>query len=357
MAKLSIVMGTRPEIIKLSPIIHKLNKSKVDLIFSGQHYDYSMGLKFIDELKLPKPDFKLKLTFKNPAMQIGEIIQKFSDIFSKTRNETVIVQGDTNTVLAGALAGLKSKIPVSHVEAGLRSFDWRMTEEHNRITTDHISELLFAPTLISKKNLLQEKVHGKIFVTGNTVMDAINFNLKLAEKNASIPIDYNDFVLVTLHRAENVDNRKSLGEISKALLKCEEQIVFPLHPRTKKRMIQFGYFEKIKKSNNINLLTPVGYFEMLLLMKKCKFILSDSGGIIEEATSPQIKKKTLVVRKTTDRPEAVSAGMSELVGLSENNIIKSIRRFSKNPEFPRKNSPYGTGNSSGKILKIINDNL
>jgi len=154
MVKLSIIIGTRPEIIKLSPLIRMSNKRTTDVIFTSQHYDYEMGLKFFNELHLRKPDHKLKLSKKDPTIQMGEIIQKLSKIFTKTNPETVVVEGDTNTVLAGAIAGLKSKIPVSHVEAGLRSFDWRMPEEHNRIATDHISELLFAPTLNSKKNIL-----------------------------------------------------------------------------------------------------------------------------------------------------------------------------------------------------------
>jgi len=353
MAKLSIIIGTRPEIIKLSPLIRLAKKSNANVIFTGQHYDYEMGLKFIDELKLRAPDYNLKLSHRNPANQTGEIIQKLSKIFSKTNPDTVVVEGDTNTVLAGAIAGLKSKIPVSHVEAGLRSFDWRMPEEHNRIVADHISEFLFAPTLVSKKNLTNEKVHGKIFVTGNTVIDAIEYNVKLAEKKGKINFN-EEFILLTLHRAENVDNKKILSEITKALINCKEKIVFPVHPRTKKRMIEFGFYNKIKNSKNLTLLNPVGYFDMLLLMKNCKFILTDSGGIQEEATSPKIRKKVLVLRKTTDRPEAVKAGFSEMVRMTEGQIILSIKKNSIHPKITKKNSPYGNGNASQKILNILN---
>ncbi len=353
MAKLSIIIGTRPEIIKLSPLIRLAKKSNANVIFTGQHYDYEMGLKFIDELKLRAPDYKLKLSHRNPANQTGEIIQKLSKIFSKTNPDTVVVEGDTNTVLAGAIAGLKSKIPVSHVEAGLRSFDWRMPEEHNRIIADHISELLFAPTLVSKKNLTNEKVHGKIFVTGNTVIDALEYNIKLAEKKGKINFN-EEFILLTLHRAENVDNKKILSEIIKALINCKEKIVFPVHPRTKKRLLEFGFYNKIKNTKNLTLLNPIGYFDMLILMKNCKFILTDSGGIQEEATSPKIRKKVLVLRKTTDRPEAVKAGFSEMVGLSERQIILSIKKNSIHPKITKKNNPYGNGNASQKILNILN---
>jgi len=356
MVKLSIIIGTRPEIIKLSPIIRLAKKSDSDVIFTGQHYDYDMGLQFIEELNLRTPDYKLKLSNRNPAYQTAEMIQKLAKIFSKTAPETVIVEGDTNTVLAGATAGIKSQIPVSHIEAGLRSFDWRMPEEHNRIVVDHLSEFLFAPTLTSKQNLVNDNVHGKIFVTGNTVIDALEYNMKLAEKKGKIISD-DEFILLTLHRAENVDDKKTLSQIIKALINCNEKIVFPIHPRTKKRMIEFGFYNKIKNSKNITLLKPTRYLDMLLMMKKCKFILTDSGGIQEEATSPKIRKKVLVLRKTTDRPEAVMKGFSEMVSLSKNKILKSIKRNSLNPKLPNKSSPYGNGNSGEKILKILKNHF
>ena len=356
MEKISIIAGTRPEIIKLSPLIRMYNKKSLDVIFSGQHYDYQMGLQFFKELNLKQPDYHLKIARSNPANQIAQIIQKLSDIFKKTKPRAVVVQGDTNTVLAGAITGIKNSVPVIHVEAGIRSFDWRMPEEHNRITTDHISDLLFAPTTFSKKNLLNEKVHGKIFVTGNTVIDAIEYNMKLAEKKSKIDIQDDEFILLTLHRAENVDDKNILLNIFNALINSNEKILFPIHPRTKKRLLEFGLYNKIKNSN-IVLIDPVRYFKMLLLMKKSKFIISDSGGIQEEATSPKIRKKVLVLRKTTDRPEAVHAGMAELVGISKNNILKSIKRNSLNPKFPKKLSPYGKGESSKKILKILKNHL
>jgi len=356
MPRISIVIGTRPEIIKLSPIIRLRKKNDTDIIFSGQHYDYDLGLKFINELGLRTPDFKLKISKQNPAKQIGQIIEKLSDIFLTTKPDTVVIQGDTNTVLAGAIAAIKCKVPVSHVEAGLRSFDWRMPEEHNRIVTDHLSEFLFAPTNTSKKTLLAEKVHGKIFVTGNTVIDAIKQNLVLAEKNHSSAIeDLDDFILVTLHRAENVDDKKTLGDILHALIESKEKIVFPIHPRTVKRISEFGFDRKVRDAVNIKIVKAVGYFDMILLMKKCRFILTDSGGIQEEATSPKIRKKVLVVRKTTDRPEAIKIGASELVGTKRSNILMAIKRNSLFPRYPKVHTPYGKGTASQKILKILSD--
>jgi len=347
------VLGTRPEIIKLSPIIRLAKRKNIDVIFSGQHYDYDLGLRFIEELGLQKPDFKIKLSRTNPAKQVGEMIQKLSGILLETRPDTVLVQGDTNTVLAGTIASLKCNIPVSHVEAGLRSFDWRMPEEHNRIATDHVSELLFAPTSTSRKNLLDEKVHGKIFVVGNTSIDAINQNLRIAEKHSTINVD-DDYILLTLHRAENVDNKKTLLDIMSAIIDSNEKFVFPIHPRTLKRLKEFDIYKAVASAKNIQVIDTVGYFDMISLMRNCKFIVSDSGGIQEEATSPKIRKKVLIVRKTTDRPEAVDAGISELVGTNQKSIKKSIMQTTSNPKIFNKTTPYGDGNTAKKIMKIIN---
>jgi len=355
--KTAIVMGTRPEIIKLAPIINKLSTKNSSVIFTGQHYDYSMGLKFIDQLGLRKPDYSLRISKSNPSIQIGQIIIKLSKIFQEIKPDTIIVQGDTNTVLSATLSSLKSGFLVSHIEAGLRSYDWRMPEEHNRIATDHLSEYLFAPTKDAQKNLLAEKVHGKSFVTGNTIIDSINQYSKISSKKSSMDITIQDYMLMTLHRAENVDDKNSLSTIIKAILHSKQDVIFPVHPRTIKRLKEFNLYNKIKNSENILLINSVGYFEMLELMKKSKFILTDSGGIQEEITSPKIMKKAIIVRKTTDRPESVKSGFAELVGISYSKILSSIKKTSKNPQIKNKKSPYGTGNSSEKIIKILRNNL
>lgn len=349
----AIVMGTRPEIIKLSPIVNQLNKKNSTLILTGQHYDYNLSVQFIKELGIRRPDFSLNLHYSNPAMQTGEIIIRVAKILSKINPDTVVVQGDTNTVLSAAIASLKAKIPVTHVEAGLRSYDWCMPEEHNRIEVDHISELLFAPTENAKRNLLHENVHGKIFVTGNTVIDAINKYADIAHKKSHINIEIDNYILMTLHRTENVDNEKTLSSIIKAITESKENIIFPVHPHTLKRLHEFNLYRKLKTSDNVLLLKSVGYFDMLELMKKCSFILTDSGGIQEEATSPKIRKKVLVVRKTTDRPEAVKLGFSELVGTNQASIIRAIKKNVNDARIYSHSSPYGRGNSSKKIITLI----
>lgn len=358
--KIAIAMGTRPEIIKLAPIIRKLPKKSSTLIFTGQHYDYDMSLKFIKQLGIREPDYKIKLTklqnsTTDRATQIGEMMINLAKIFSKNKPDNVIVQGDTNTVLAAAISAIKCSIPVSHVEAGLRSYDWKMPEEHNRITVDHISEFLFAPTKLSKNILQNEKVHGQIFITGNTAIDAVCQYIPKINKMKTLDEDYDDFVLLTLHRGENVDTKETLAGIINGLINSKTKIVFPIHPRTLKKLKQFNIFSKIKNSENIIILPPLGYFDMLYLMKKCNLIVTDSGGIQEEATAPVLRKKVLVLRTSTERMEAVKTGYAEIIGLNPSKISSSIRQNFDNPTKLSKN-PYGNGKTSEKIIKILNKN-
>lgn len=357
--KVAIVMGTRPEIIKLSSIIKSLNKKNSTVIFTGQHYDYNMSMQFMKELEIRKPDYSMKLTrlqntTTDRATQIGEIVLNLAKIISKTQPDTVIVQGDTNTVLAAAITGIKCSVPVSHVEAGLRSYDWRMPEEHNRIAVDHISEFLFAPTEQTRKILQSEKVHGRTYVTGNTSIDAIQQNISKAKENANLSIEKKDeFALVTLHRGENVDDKETLSSIVQGLLQSKMDMIFPAHPRTVKQLQKFGLYNKLQQSENILVIPPVGYFDMLYLMKKCKFIISDSGGVQEEATSPAIHKKVLIMRKSTDRPEAVKTGYSELVGTNTKKIIQAINTVKNDSKITSNANPYGNGHSAEKILSIL----
>ena len=359
--KIAIAMGTRPEIIKLAPIIKKLPKKSCTVIFTGQHYDYEMSLQFIKQLGIRNPDYKMKLTklqntTTDRATQMGEMMISLAKIFTKVNPDTVVVQGDTNTVLSSAMSSIKCSIPVSHVEAGLRSYDWRMPEEHNRVAVDHISEFLFAPTQFNKTTLLNERVHGKTFVTGNTSIDAVCENIKQVEKMKTISDDYDDFALLTLHRGENVDDKHTLSQIIKGLVDSKTKIIFPMHPRTLKKLKQFGLYHKIANSKDIVILPPVGYFDMLYLMKKCNLIVSDSGGIQEESTAPPIRKKVLVLRTSTERIEAIKTGYAEIIGVNSSRIAKSIRKNFDNPVKSSKN-PYGNGKTSEKIINILRKNF
>jgi UDP-N-acetylglucosamine 2-epimerase (non-hydrolysing) len=352
-----VTVGTRPEIIKMAPLIRALLKSKIPFIFvhCGQHYDYNMSQLFIEELELPPPDYGYKVKAYSQGEQTARIITRIERLLKITSPSIVLVEGDTNGVLATAIAAVKLGVPVGHVEAGLRSFDLRMPEEHNRRLTDHISTYLFAPTENAENNLKMENVWGKIYVTGNTVIDAVIQHLPIAEKKSKILeiIRFKKFALATAHRAENVDNLPVLKSFIEAFAEAPVPVVYPMHPRTKKRLQQHKIYTKIEKSKNVQILPPLGYLDFLVLMKKCEMIVTDSGGIQEEATASCIRKPVLVIRFSTERPEAVSAGFAEVVGTEKRKIIKAMERtLEQQKELPEK-SPYGNGDAAGKITNII----
>ncbi len=360
MKTVMVVASTRPEIIKMAPILRELHKNKISFKFvnCGQHYDYNMAQQFIEELELPLPDYTFEINTSVSGAQMAWIIMRMDNLLKKTAPTLVLVEGDTNSVLATALAANKRRVPVGHVEAGLRSFDLRMPEEHNRRLTDHVSEYLFAPTARAEANLKKENVWGKIYVTGNTVIDAVMQHLPIAEKKSDImkEINFEKFALATTHRAENVDDLAVLKNFIDAFAEAPLPVVYPLHPRTKKRLRQNKLYAKIKESENIQVLPPVGYLDFLILMKKSELIITDSGGIQEEATAPSIRKPVLVIRLSTERPEAVEAGFAEIVGTGNREILAAIEIILKRQkELPFK-SPFGEGNAAEKIVeKIRND--
>ncbi|MDH7477943.1 MAG: UDP-N-acetylglucosamine 2-epimerase (non-hydrolyzing) [Candidatus Bathyarchaeota archaeon] len=357
----TVVVGTRPEIIKMAPVLRALQKSKIPLTFvhCGQHYSYNMSQQFIEELELPKPDYEYKVKAYSQGRQTAAIITRMEHLLKKTSPSLVLVEGDTNGVLATALATVKLGIPAGHVEAGLRSFDLRMPEEHNRRLTDHISTYLFAPTKTAENNLKRENVWGKIYVTGNTVIDAVIQHLPIAEKKSKIleTVRFKKFVLATAHRAENVDDFAVLKNFMEAFAEAPLPVVYPMHPRTKKKTRQNKIYAKIKNSRNVQILPPLGYLDFLVLMKKCEIIVTDSGGIQEEATAPCIRKPVLVTRLSTERPEAVEAGFAEVVGVEKHGIIKAIHKFLDNRKELPENSPYGDGKAGERIAGIIREKL
>ncbi|MFW6176455.1 MAG: non-hydrolyzing UDP-N-acetylglucosamine 2-epimerase [Thermoplasmatota archaeon] len=351
----AVVVGTRPEIIKMSPIIRELDHRELDykIIHSGQHYDHEVSDIFFQELNLPEPNRYLGVGSGTQGEQTGNALIKLEKAFDDFEIDTVLVQGDTNTVLAGSLAGVKMDLDVGHVEAGLRSYDYRMPEEYNRRLADHASSLLFAPTEESAEILRGENVWGDIFVTGNSVIDACLQNMKIAEEKASFDFEIPDeYVLITAHRAENVDDKGIQKEFIKVFEQIDEQMVYPIHPRSVKMFKKHDLYEELENIEGMNLVKPQGYLEFLLLMKDSKYILTDSGGIQEEASAPNIQKKVFVLRKSTERPEAVDAGFAELVGTDSDKILSCIDDFDMEGWNPGK-SPYGDGTTAEQIVEII----
>jgi UDP-N-acetylglucosamine 2-epimerase (non-hydrolysing) len=352
-----VVVGTRPEIVKMAPVVRTFEQKGLPYVFvhCGQHYDYNMSQQFIEELELPEPDYGFKVKAYSPGLQTGRILTVVERVVREVKPKVVLVEGDTNGTLASALAAVKLNVSVGHVEAGLRSFDLRMPEEHNRRLVDHLSRYLFAPTEIARKNLEKESVWGRIHVTGNTVIDAVIQHMPLAERESSIKdrIRFSRFALATAHRAENVDDPAVLEEFVEAFVEAPIPVVYPLHPRTRKRLRQQKILRKLLRSENVQLLPPVGYFDFLVLMKNCEMIITDSGGIQEEATAPPIRKPVLVIRLSTERPEAVEAGFAKLVGVKKNNILKAMEQTLNKRSGAPKACPYGDGTAAEKIVEIL----
>lgn len=358
--KVAVVLGTRPEIIKMASIIKHLESGNHDyeIIHTEQHYNANLSQAFFDDLGLPNPNYRLSIGSGTHAQQTANAMVRLEDVFLKSSPDVVLVEGDTNTVVGGALSAAKLGIKVGHVEAGLRSYDRRMPEEYNRRLTDHVSDLLFAPTEHNARTLRKENVWGKIFVTGNTVIDACKEYLPIAEKRSEIleKIRFDDYALVTAHRAENVDDPKTLRSFVRILIGCPLPVIYPLHPRTAKMLKEQGLYQKLKAHNKVQLIDPVGYFDFLVLMKHSSFIMTDSGGIQEEATGPGIQKRVFILRNNTERPEAVEAGYAEIVGTDEGSVLKRIIEFKAEPDTSIKPSPFGDG-SAGKVIvsHLINE--
>lgn len=353
--KIAIILGTRPEIIKLSPIIRYCEKEKRDyfIIHTNQHYSENMDKVFFKELNLPTPKYNLNIGSGGQGDQTGRMLVEIEKILLQEKPNIVLVQGDTNSVLAGALSASKLGIKVGHVEAGLRSYDRTMPEEINRIITDHISDYLFCPTEKQKNILLNEGIsEEKIFVTGNTIVDAVNQSLKLINKNLlnRYKIKEKAYILLTMHRPSNVDNKqilsKQLDNISKLAKKKGLSVIFPVHPRTKKNIELFN----ISIPDNFKVIEPLGFIELLCLEKNAKIILTDSGGIQEEACILGVP--SLNLRENTERPECVEIGASKIVGSDYKQLEEGYDYYNKLNKYCWEN-PFGDGKSSKKMMEII----
>lgn len=358
--KICFVLGTRPEIIKLFPLIKICKKKKIKhfVIHTGQHNSYLMEKKFFEDFKI-KP--KYFLTKKNNKKSfITETMDNISKIYLKEKPEYIVNQGDTDTVLASSLACNKlseknyydkKKFQLVHVESGLRSYDQSMPEEINRIISDQLSDVLLAPTSDSKKNLIKENiVQSKIYVVGNTISDSIKENLnKTTDKVVNkLGLKKKNYFLLTLHRPDLVDNKKNLSKIINYFCSLSKRkktkIIFPIHPRTQQKIKLF----KIKNFNKLKIVNPCNYFDFLSLQKNAKLILTDSGGIQEEACI--LKTPCLTIRKNTERPETIKIKSNILTGYSLAKIDISLNRILKS-KINWKN-PYGN-NVSRKIINIL----
>jgi len=350
----AIIFGTRPEIIKFATIIHEIqHRNNLDLliIHTGQHYDYEMSEIFIEELGLQKPDFDLEIGSGSHSYQTAIAMLNIEKILLKEAPDIVLVQGDTNSTLAGALAAAKLNIPLGHVEAGCRSFDRTMPEEINRILVDHCSDFLFASTESKKLNLLKEGIEeDKVFVSGDTLIDFLFKIDKIIEEDIKKDI----YGVLTIHRAKSTE-KEALTKIFKGINTADLKIYFPIHPRTQKKIKEM--FIQVPK--NVVILQPLGYFEFLRLLKNSSMVITDSGGIQEEACFYEIPCITL--RETTEWIETVDVGLNYLVSLNSTKIKEQIsslkNHFNKEKSYKKEFYPLGKEGAGRRIVDYVLANL
>lgn len=348
--KIVTIVGARPQFVKCAAVSRKLRKDHTEiLVHTGQHYDPEMSDIFFKELQIPRPDYYLGVGSGTHGKQTGQILEKIEEVLLKEKPELVMVYGDTNSTLAGALAAVKLHIPVAHVEAGLRSFDRTMPEEINRVVTDHVSDLLFCPTETAVSNLAYEGIRKGVHLVGDVMADVLWFNKELAKKNfhviKKLGLTHGDYAVATIHRPVNTDDREAISSIIRAFEKAEISIVFPVHPRTRKYLVEYGLFKRMPK--NVRITEPLGYLDMIRLMSNAIKIITDSGGIQKEAYILGIPCITL--REKTEWVETLQNGWNVLVGTDEGKILGALKA-----PLPLKPQPelYPVG-ASEKICEIL----
>ena len=356
--KVAVLIGTRPGIIKMAPLVHELEKRDAEcvLIHSGQHYSANMDRQIMEDVELGDPDYHIERPEDSVthAQQTAYMLTHIEDALMESETDVLLVCGDANTNLAGALAARKIHVTVGHVEAGLRSFDWRMPEEHNRVMIDHISEYLFAPTEITRDHLADDGVQGDVFVVGNTIVDS---TLKYAER---IPDDVDSqideltggdpYILLTSHREENVDDPEVLERVLSVVdqIGCERDltVVFPAHPRTQKRIEEFGLQDTVDGFEKMRIVDPFQYRQFLGFLKNAEFVITDSGGIQEESCILQVP--CITIRESTERPETVDVGANQVAGTVPADIRAAVNKLTdRATAWP---NPYGDGKTSQRII-------
>jgi UDP-N-acetylglucosamine 2-epimerase len=349
--KIVSIVGARPQFIKAAPVSRALRRDSRHtevLVHTGQHYDYNMSALFFEELEIPEPDYNLGIGSGPHGQQTGQMLEALERVLLDERPDWVLVYGDTNSTLAGALASVKLHIPVAHIEAGLRSFNRRMPEEHNRVLTDHAANLLLCPTRTAADNLSREGITQGVHNVGDVMYDAVLFNIGIAEKRSTalgrLALKPGSYLLATVHRAENTGDPDRLAAILEAFGAIQESIVFPAHPRTCSALTAF----ELSVPANVRMVEPVGYLDMLLLEKHARLILTDSGGVQKEAYFFGVPCVTL--RDETEWVETVEAGWNVVVGTDPNRILQTVRSFTRPLDRP---AFYGDGRTAEHISGLL----
>jgi len=354
--KIVSIVGARPQFIKAALVSKKVRESGVNeiLVHTGQHYDFNMSDVFFEELGLPKPDYNLGIGSGSHGEQTGKMLIEIEKVLSKEKPDMVLVYGDTNSTLAGALAAVKLHIQVAHIEAGLRSFNKRMPEEVNRVLVDHIADILFAPTEVAVKNLENEGIKSGVYNVGDVMFD---ISLKIAKvidvktTLSKFGLENKNYILATIHRADNADIKENLENIFEALkeISSEYKVFFPVHPRTRNALTRFNLLNNIP--NNLVLSEPVSYKEMIALEQGAKLIVTDSGGVQKEAYF--FKVPCVTVREETEWAELVEAKWNKLAGASKEKIVESVLEELERKRYPKWIDFYGGGKASERIVRIL----
>jgi UDP-N-acetylglucosamine 2-epimerase len=348
--KLLSVVGARPQFIKASPLTLALRKRHHEiLVHTGQHYDYGMCDVFFEDLGIPAPDYHLGIGSGGHGAQTGAMLKAIEGVLEKERPDAVIVYGDTNSTLAGALAAAKLHIPVAHVEAGLRSFNRAMPEEINRILTDHLSTWLFVPSAMSREQLQREGIESGVHIVGDIMYDALLVHRGRAEARSRI-LDHlglspRSYYAATIHRAENTDHPEKLRSIFEGLQILKNPVILPLHPRTDKKLKEYG----IQAGSNVRCVEPLGYLDMIRLQEHAACILTDSGGVQKEAYYLRVPCVTL--RTETEWVETVTAGWNLVCGTDTSAIENAVQKM-EGCEAPHPNL-YGDGQTANRIVEIL----
>jgi len=350
--RVASIVGARPQFIKLAPVSCALRQCYEEIIIhTGQHYDYEMSALFFEELTIPTPDYHLGIGSGSHGKQTGRMLEAIEQVLMKERPDWVIVYGDTNSTLAGALAAAKLQIPLAHVEAGLRSFNRTMPEEINRVVTDHLSHRLFCPTETARRHANSEGIAQGVEVVGDVMYDMLlQVQPKLAQRTERLLRTFHlatqSYALVTVHRAVNADNPEAMRGIANGLNRLEMPVIFPVHPRTRARLEHYD----IRWERHVQLIEPIGYLDMMALGRKAYRILTDSGGLQKEAFLLRVPCVTL--REETEWVETVEAGWNILAGTRGEGIVKAVGR--PTPELPKCN-PFGEGNAAQRIACSLTD--
>jgi UDP-N-acetylglucosamine 2-epimerase len=354
--KIVSIVGARPQFIKAAPLCRALRETLTEiLVHTGQHYDDNMSRLFFDEMNIPRPDYHLEVGSGGHGLQTGLMMERIETVLLKEKPDLVLVYGDTNSTLAGAVDAAKLHIPVGHVEAGLRSYNRGMPEEINRIVADHCSDLLFCPTDTAVGNLGKEGIVRGVHLTGDVMFDASLMFAEMAESRSSIlrklGITPKAYFLCTVHRAENTDDERNLRGIVEALGSLDRTVVLPLHPRTRRLFSEYRLDELLKRLPSVRIIDPVGYLDMIQLERNASAVLTDSGGVQKEAYFYRVPCITL--RNETEWIETVNDGWNTLAGAGTRNILDAVQGLRPPGS---QGQPFGEGRAAERIARLIHEN-